>query len=1307
VNWRRLLAAGLTAAVATAAAGLALEWWRFGATPDAALRRAGIEVRGEFESMTALLARLGAAIASDPRTARALEEARALQAGPEAARQLFDILDARTGAARDRADVAVTIYEMPNAFARAWTGRPSDIPVERIRTPRAWFVVPSPQGLRLVHTIPITAAGAVIGVVAAEQALSAAPAAATIAPAEYALPTRFGPASLRLQYEGAGEQAAPNTFLLESPAGEVLAEASIAEAHIAEARATWRRRIWALVLGVLAGTILLLVGPLLDRRAAVRSAAEYRRLTAAAAALTIAGAALGWAALDVATDGGPGLQVLVLVCGASIAALAALLAAPVTRMRAAVRTRRRAIARARAVFVAQQLAAGGLLAAALVVFSAVLRAMLQAADVDLRYFSLHPWGTARLVLLAGILACHLAVLWGATLVLAWSLVPWRVPRQPPARLGTGALWVAPAAALAVVAASQGWPLSPIALGLSAVVCAAAALLERDATRWFRHATVAARILALFVAFWIPALLLYPSVSFVTDRAVRDVIATEYAVEAQNHPQRLQERLAEARDEIDALPSFDALLMEATPGGAPPSSGPAFFVWKQTALARHRLTSAVELYDASGTLVSRFALNFPEYTGTIQTPRTASCQWEVFGEATRFGSEERRMLHAERAVCDGSGDTARVLGAIVVHVVPDYRTLSFITSQSPYFEVFRSAGGAPAEGTTGGDVEIVIYGWGLTPLYASGTAAWPITDELFARIYRSREPFWTELDRGAGRWHVFFSNDRNGIYALGYPALTLFDRLVHLAELTTMAGAAFLVVLVATAVFTRIAREQPRVGRALLREIRASFYRKLFLAFVLASIIPVLTLALVIRTYFAAQLRANVEAEAVRSASVAQRVIEESDALQRGGADPVPAATDDVMIWISQVIDQDVNIFAGAEGDPTTGRGSGVLLATSERDLFASGLLPSRASDGVYRAIVLQRLPSFVDQDRIGAFTYMIAATPVRVGGRDAVLTVPLTTQQREIEREVDEIDRGVHLAALFFILVGAAMGLSMAERIADPVRRLTLATRRIASGDFDARIAVRSSDELRRLVDAFNSMAAELKAQRTQLERTHRLEAWAEMARQVAHEIKNPLTPIQLSAEHLRRVHADRGEPMGPVLEGCVNSILGQVRLLRQISSEFSNFASSPTARPALLDLPELVSEVVDPYRTGLEGRITIDNRVTGPLPPVFVDRMLIGRALSNIVENALHAMPGRGSLTLTAAAASGAVIVRISDTGVGMDEEALSRVFEPYFSTKATGTGLGLPIARRNVELSGGRIEVESVKGQGTTVILHLPTAG
>ncbi|MEP6594208.1 MAG: HAMP domain-containing protein, partial [Acidobacteriota bacterium] len=506
------------------------------------------------------------------------------------------------------------------------------------------------------------------------------------------------------------------------------------------------------------------------------------------------------------------------------------------------------------------------------------------------------------------------------------------------------------------------------------------------------------------------------------------------------------------------------------------------------------------------LVSRFALNYPEYSIARQAPQAASgCDWDVFGEATPFGSDERRVLHADRQICvsPSPGAPRQPVGTIVVHVLLfDYRTLPFISSQNPYFEVFRPAeGGARQEGTTGSDVDVAIYGWSLSPIYTSGRVAWPITDALFARIYDpERRPFWAEIRAEERRYHVHFSNDRVFIYAIGYPALTTFDHFVHLAELTTLSGILYVLVLLATAFFSRIARVRLHIGRALLREVRASFYRKLFLAFVFASIVPVLILAFLIRTYFANLLAADVALEAARTAAVAQRVIEQSNALLQR-TDGLEPASDDVLMWISQVIDQDVNIFAGPD-----------LLATSERDLFASGLLGTRTPGDVYRAIALQRLPSFVGEDRIGTFPYTIAAAPVRAGGRSAILTVPLANRQRDIDREIDDLDRGVHLLALVFVLVGAAMGLYMAERIADPVRRLTRATRRIARGDFDAQVAVKTADELRRLVDAFNSMAAELKAQRTQLERTHRLEAWAEMARQVAHEIKNPLTPIQLSA---------------------------------------------------------------------------------------------------------------------------------------------------------------------------------------------------
>jgi nitrogen fixation/metabolism regulation signal transduction histidine kinase len=442
------------------------------------------------------------------------------------------------------------------------------------------------------------------------------------------------------------------------------------------------------------------------------------------------------------------------------------------------------------------------------------------------------------------------------------------------------------------------------------------------------------------------------------------------------------------------------------------------------------------------------------------------------------------------------------------------------------------------------------------------------------------------------------------------------------------------------------------------------------------------------------MRANVEQEAVRTASAAQRVVE--DLVAPRAAQQGVRIDDNLMVWVSRLIDQDVNIFTGPR-----------LLATSERNLFASGVLPVRTPADVYVALQLRNEATTVTTEQIGsAQPFLVAGTRMTARQIDDTLTVPLASRAQEIEGQIDTLDRRVLLAALLFILAGAGIGYSMAERIADPVNRLTRATRRIAGGELSAHVVATSSDELGRLVDDFNRMARDLARQRVEVERTHRLEAWAEMARQVAHEIKNPLTPIQLNAEHLRRVNADRGEPLSPVLDQAVTTILGQVKLLRQIASEFSSFASSPTVQRAPVDPGALLHEIVDPYRAALAGHIHFNIDVPSHLPPVHVDRTLVTRSLTNIVENALHAMGSRGTLTIVAAHDEGVVRIRISDTGAGMDADALARAFEPYFSTKASGTGLGLPIAKRNVELSGGTIDIASVRSEGTTVEITLPIA-
>jgi signal transduction histidine kinase len=1304
----RIVTRGAAVALLAGAAGAALAWWRVGGSDAATLARVERDVRGSIEQRARSLAGIASAVAADPRVPAALrnENARA---------PLFEVLEQRAQEQRAE-DLAITVYG--GGAAVAWVGRPSEIPPERIGGPTSLFVAPGALGLRLVHVERVvdprsleTDATRRAATVAAERVLSPASGVRDPASYGYTLDTFVGPVSLRPRYEGAGDRPRPFTFVVHATSGDALVEVSVPAGLLGGARRRALSAVAALALGALALTALFATGPLLDWRSLAPGRTAYLRATSAIVATLLAARALLWfvtplgATID-APPGGAGAPLgALLPTPASfllsvllVLALVALGTDGVRRWRLDSRRWRRPHGST----MADVLRAGALHAAAvgvsvmiLALFERLLLHVVERASADVGHFSLHPWNASRLAIVLALTLAHVAAVWTAVLVLVAARLPWR---GRPAPLYLHAVWWAPSVAVLALAAAVPAAVPMGYVAAVAALCAVAALWARQATAWHRHASRAAQLLATFLALFVPALLAYPSFLYATDRDQQRLITTEFAPQAAGYPQELQARLERALVEIDDMPGLPGLVQSLQPEeAAAPQTDAAFLIWRRTELAEFRLASAVELYDAGGALVSRFALNLPEYAAATPRVHAKSCTWDLFGESVPFGATERRMLHAERGICaDGSDPRAAPqYGSIVVHAMLDYGTLPLITSQNPYYELFRSSRSASREGMRAADVELVIYGWGRLPFYVSGRGAWPLDDALFARIYRSREPFWTDVQRGDERCRVYFSNNRAGIYAVGYPLHGPFDHLVHLAEMTTLVALASVGFLVGATVFSRVARRSVRYGRDLLREVRASFYRKLAMAFILAAVLPVLTLALVIRAYFAAQLGEDVEAEAARTAEVAQRVVEDTFALQQQAEQGFATLNDDLMLLISRIIDQDVNIFDGPR-----------LVATSERDLFASGLLPTRTPDDVYRAIALERLPAFVGEDVIGGFRYMIAATPVRAAGLDAILTVPLGLQQQDIEREIDDLDRGVLLAALLFVLAGAALGMSMAERIGDPVRRLTRATQRLARGDFDARVAVRSADELQRLVDAFNSMAAELKTQRGQLERTHRLEAWAEMARQVAHDIKNPLTPIQLSAEHLMRVHTDRGAPLAPVLETSVAAILSQVRLLRQIAAEFSSFASAPTARPVRTAPAELVREVIEPYLAGATARVAIDLDVERPLPDVHVDRTLVARALTNVVENALHAMPGGGRLSITADALDGRVRIVVSDTGVGMEEEARARIFEPYFSTRATGTGLGLTIAKRNIELNGGSIDVQSERGKGTAVTITLPAA-
>lgn len=1294
----RIALGGVLAAAAIALAGIAIEQTQLGGDATASRARLRAEVEDEFAALAARLDQAVQSVSLDVDTVRLAE-----RGDTAATRQLFD----QVSTASSLSGVAVTIYGGTDQPV-AWLGRSDEVPGDRRSGPPSSYLAQSSQGLQLIRVQPVldpADAARHIGAIVAEAPLSrTAPGA--LRGSEFSLQTSIVPVALRLQFEGAAE-AGPDTFVVRSSTNEPLAAVIVSDADLQNARERIRDRLIAVELGLTALLVLLLTGPLLDWRRLTRTAASATTLTLVIAALLIIARAISWIALRKA-----GLAEFSLLPPAPwtrfanialaspldfflnalvVAGLAVLAVSSFAMWRSAHRpgigvviVDRGSVA---TLFYGVQLAAGVAVAALVMSYEWFLRTHVSQTPVDIVRFALDRFDVARLPVVVGLVALNAAVVTLAVLLyrLAWS--PWIFPDRPIVwRLRAFGFWLLPAVMLFGVFAADDrapqWPSMFVVL-----FAAAAAWIVHRYARLERHGSQAMRLLFSFLAVALPSLILYPSLVDASERARRQLVESRYAPEVQNQRQEVHKKLSKALVEIDRIVALDDLVRASDPPvTGPPPTDAAFLVWSQTSLATQRLTSSVELHNGSGAMVSRFAMNLPDFMQP-QPWSEDSCKWETLEEVSPLFSEERRLLHAGRALCL-PGD--RRAGSVVVHSMLDYGNLSFISALNPYVALMRSGQPSPQQGPRT-DVEFYVYGWSRRVLYSSVETAPSLTEEAFRRAYSSRTPFWTTITRGSDALDAFVLNDRGAIYVLGTTRQNLFGHMVAEAELLALASLVFVIVVVGGMLFNLLVGRAPASGRALLAEVRASFYRKLFLAFVAAAIVPVLALALVSRAYMANLMLADIENEATRLATVAGRVFQDLRAF-------VGQATvaDDLIVWLSRVVAQDVNIFDGS-----------TLLASSERNLFASGLLPSRTPGEVYREIFLDGRPSFVGHEQAGGLEYLIAATPVQIEGREAVLTIPLASRQQETEAQIEELDRRVLLAAVLFIMLGAGMGYYMAERIADPVNRLMRATRRIARGDLDARVLATSSDELRRLVDAFNQMADDLQRQRGELERTNRLAAWADMARQVAHDIKNPLTPIQLNAEHLRRVHLDQGKPLGGVMDECVANILGQVRLLRQISSEFSSFATSPEPRPVDTNLDQLVDEIVEPYRSGLAGRVEIRTHVPATLPLLRVDRMLIGRALTNVIENALHAMPAGGTLTLDAALAPDhKAQLRVSDSGIGMDPEALAKIFEPYFSTKAIGTGLGLTIAKRNVEAHGGVIAVTSERGVGTSVTMTLPVA-
>jgi nitrogen fixation/metabolism regulation signal transduction histidine kinase len=307
----------------------------------------------------------------------------------------------------------------------------------------------------------------------------------------------------------------------------------------------------------------------------------------------------------------------------------------------------------------------------------------------------------------------------------------------------------------------------------------------------------------------------------------------------------------------------------------------------------------------------------------------------------------------------------------------------------------------------------------------------------------------------------------------------------------------------------------------------------------------------------------------------------------------------------------------------------------------------------------------------------------------------------------------IYYFAVFFmptLLMTVIIAISFTRRITHPIVELTEATRRVAEGNFSIQILSRRNDELGLLIRSFNAMVQDLEKSRAALVKSEKISIWQNMAQQLAHEIKNPLTPIKLSAERVLRRWQNEPESIGEILESSMMAVIQETEGLSTLLNEFRTLSKPMEPSKTWTNLREQAEEIINTYSSSYHDvKFNIDYVEAGM--SIKIDKNRLSQILTNLIINAIDAMNGSGSIEIrTDMVKKGEASycrISIKDSGKGIDKQDGSFVFTPYFTTKETGTGLGLPIVERIVNDHGGAIWFNSAEGMGTTFYVDLPAEG
>ncbi len=816
------------------------------------------------------------------------------------------------------------------------------------------------------------------------------------------------------------------------------------------------------------------------------------------------------------------------------------------------------------------------------------------------------------------------------------------------------------------------PLIDPALRAGLLICfLAAALVTTGRLSWSFRLTPAVTLIALFLG---AALILLPLIDdqvHELDRLHVELVSKETSRPADSWLMLIVQRaLAETSGKEAAA--------ELAGGDSTELSGLAFREWAKSILGKEGNVCSVTYVGKNGAVVSDFHIGIPPHTGgTHRVIIPATSPWFHTEDRQINGRTSRWHVGYATLVAD-TGDT---VGGVLVEVSGSRQSL--LEGEAP--EILRTTLRGQWTGL-GRSVILAEYDQGRLT-YASDDQ-FPLGRALPADASSMGEGGWLqETIDGRGFLTYYAREDRSAEnspwVALSIPAPDFEGHVV-----TSMRYLMFFLVILLIILAGRFLLDWKQAGR---RSI--GFRTKVFVALCVVALLPVAVLGYYNRVV---TLRQSEEYVTGRLEEETSTIVSE---VQRQAGATTPAAVssidDERCAQIATLVKTDFNLY-----------GLRTILASSKPELFVAGVLDSRISADAYANIVIRKKRFYLERQQIGQLPYVIGYRPIVAedGSTAGIVSVPTLYRQIEIDEELTRRDSLLYGVYTIVVLLSVVVGTVFANQISSPVRRLMEAARHIGSGRLDLPAPPGRTDELGQLEDAFHRMAGDLRRVQMAMRQTEREIAWREMAKQVAHEIKNPLTPMKLSIQHLRQAYIDRVSDFERLLQQVSDLLLGQIDTLTRIAGEFSQYARMPERRVTSCDVHTILREVIGLHEQ--ESHAAFLAELNARQSTVRADVEELRRVFINLFRNALQAIPAKGRITVCTSNADGFLAVDIQDTGVGIPAENLERIFEPNFSTKSEGMGLGLSIVKQIVDGLHGQISIESIPGKGTTVHLQFPLA-